>query len=739
MDPRPYPGPRPKQVSDLVRDLRRAQARDRPPTGAGGAGTDPGVSGFGAGRGRAMFLIGAGCSASAGIPLASRVAEMAAYKLAGDYGLPGDWSAISPSRAQAMDALVALVDGKHVPERFRPKSGAAQWGELYNYVFSEHIKHPNEQRDFIAGLVNTEGMDLNWSHACLGELVKQRFVHTVLTTNFDQLVLKGIIRTGIVPVVADGLESLSRISASPKWPQVVHVHGSLHTYELRNSYVSLQETKDDRGLQSLMLAIMKETTVLVVVGYYGGEEGIMKLLQEAARSLRRMVVYWVAFENDYARLSGGARQLLEEGEHKYFILNQGADEFFNKVLGELRVGPPGWIKEPLTVLEQQVGIKRGEDAAGDVGHLISAYTERVRYAARNGRKPADPLTEAIILRSANRFKEAAHLVEQQPDYVNDDALLRLHAESLLSHFNRMPDPDKGILGRAIEELETLLARAAGEHSATDTATDSLGEEGIAGVLNSPPGPTSHGRPRVPLAVSDTEQLIEARRDLYEVLADDRDGILDEAKATQRRDLLAAITRDATMAQDMTEHMRREWAVMEFYKAEASQLRAEQSNHPRDEGAQVDAAKRAKDLDAARLSYETALPILSDIDVERARECKEGLAGALSNLAEIHFEKNTELALARSYLRQAKALFLEVINYSRRNTPGRELAGALENMADVVETSANRQPEEAHTLRNEAVQLLRDAHRLYTELADVENANRMQDRIASVETQVSSTK
>jgi hypothetical protein len=37
----------------------------------------------------------------------------------------------------------------------------------------------------------------------------------------------------------------------------------MHTYELRNSREALRETEDDRGLQTLMLSILRETTVLV--------------------------------------------------------------------------------------------------------------------------------------------------------------------------------------------------------------------------------------------------------------------------------------------------------------------------------------------------------------------------------------------------------------------------------------------------------------------------------------------
>lgn len=670
-----------------------------------------------------MFLIGAGCSKSAGILLASEVAMRATVRLANDYRMPD----ASPGMSET-EALEALVDAEHFPERFHPRSGKPRWGELYSYIFSDHIKHPNEQRDFIGDLVNTEGLTLNWSHACLGELVKRRFVHTVLTTNFDQLVLKGIIRTGIVPVVADGLESLSRISATPRWPQVVHVHGSMHTYELRNSYEALRETREDRGLQSLMLTILKETTVLVVVGYFGGEEGIMRLLQDAARALPRMVVYWIAYEKDYALLSSGAKELLELGEHKYFILNQESDTFFNQLLGELGVGSPGWINDPLGVLQEQGGIKSSDTTSGDVSRLIQAYEERVDHASTYGRKPEKIQVRAIMLRSENRFKEAADAIEAAPEYPGRDDLVRLHAVSLLDHYNRMREQDDTILRAAIEELTELVARSSRKLSAgadpladhgqaasgPDTETDTIGRLGDS--LE-----TAGGRGRIASdLVLDTEALIEARRDLYEVLAEDKDD--------ERRKLAAAISEKAEAAQLHTQATSREWAVMEFYKAESSQLRAEHlKSLPRDGGPQ-DTQPRKDALREARLSFEAALPILSSTDMERARECKEGLAGALSNLAELLLEDDSASADARSYLRQSKALFQEVIDFSRRNTPGRELAGAYENLAALVETTAKHQPGEVHGLQDEAFRLLQEAHDIYASISDTGSATRMQSRI-----------
>jgi hypothetical protein len=375
-------GPRPRKVSHLVEDLLRARGREADGTAARSE------------QGRAIFLIGAGCSASAGIPLASGVAKEAIKHLAKSYEVFHEGNAVA-----ALEALIAI---DKIPSRYRPVNALVPWSKLYAYIFSEHIKHPNEQRDLITRLVGLEDYSLNWTHACLGALVQRRFAHTILTTNFDQLVLKGIFRTGIVPVVADGLESLNRISARPKWPQVVHLHGSMHTYELRNSSTALSETEHDRRLQVMMMSLLKEASVLVVVGYSGGEDGIMTLLQHAADALPRMVAYWVAHESDFSMLTDRAQSFLKNGENKFFILDQSSDDFFNRLVGELGIGAPDWIQNPLQVLKAQAKIKHDENDLSDVARLANNYSTLIDYAMEKGTREATLEGAAAQLRSKRR-------------------------------------------------------------------------------------------------------------------------------------------------------------------------------------------------------------------------------------------------------------------------------------------------------------------------------------------------
>lgn len=620
-----------------------------------------------------MFLIGAGCSASAGIPLAAGVAREAILRIADDYGVVRD----GPG---ADEALVALIAADRVPERYGPVDGVVPWGRLYSYIFTEHMKHPNEQRELISRLIEDKEYALNWAHACLGALVEKRFVHTILTTNFDQLALQGVIRTGIVPVVADGLESLNRISPTPSRPQVVHLHGSMHTYELRNSYAALRETEDDRGLQVMMMSLLKEASVLVIVGYAGGEEGVMTLLQYAAKALPRMVVYWIAYEDDLDLLSDRAKALLATGENKFFILGQKADDFFNQVVGEAGIGAPDWLSDPLGVLQRQADISIDPSAGADVRRLREAYGERVRFAARHGRLDKTPTDLATELRSALRFQDAAAAIEEDEAYPEDSDLLAIHADSLFRHYKRKgSDPEA--LTKAVEEFRLLVER---------TGVD---------------------------RIADVTTYIEALREQSDTLAEDAAEL---AAVFAEIEALAIRVIDGL---DVREHQR-EWSQMTFYLAEAVQAQSEQERRGDDGAATAVRNARKLRLEKARQFYAAALPGLSSTDGNKAKECKEGLGGALIALAE--YEGDGMGAASR--LREAQTLFREVVQWTGMNTPGEQHAGALENLAEAIRSMRSKFNDEAHGSHVDEAQCFEVALGIYETLGDEDSAGRVRNRL-----------
>lgn len=289
-----------KQVSDVVQCLQRGKG-------------DPETDDWGG----AVFLIGAGCSKSAGVPLGREIAATCMVDLAKMYS-NGEFET-----TDAMETKQWLENNGDLEKGLTDKN-------LYGHIFSRHFHDAAAQREVIQAALKASNGKINWAHLCLGQLVSARYAHTVLTTNFEQLVLEGIIRTGLIPVVADGVESLSRISGKPQHPQVVHLHGSLHTYNLRNTIEDMERTGDHLGTTTALCSLFRDSQALIVVGYDGSEPGIMDLLVRAAEYLgSNKSVYWVLHSANPEDLSSMAEKLLEVTQVGGVVLDQDADDFFS--------------------------------------------------------------------------------------------------------------------------------------------------------------------------------------------------------------------------------------------------------------------------------------------------------------------------------------------------------------------------------------------------------------------------
>ena len=314
--------------------------------------------------GSVVFLIGAGCSISAGIPSASDIARSMIYRLANRLC---DSASTAPDDAEA--ALTQLQKNGEI-------AAGVRWENLYGQLFERYFQDPKDQQEIILQAVERSRGQINWAHLCLGELVAQHYAHTVLTTNFDQLVLEGMIRAGIIPVVADGIEALARVSGQPTHPQVVHLHGSLHTYNPRNSGADVRETDKNPAMQRAVYALLQANTLLVVVGYRGNEEGVMSLLISAAKDLRDKVIYWIAHDPDPDALSPQAEQLLGLGRHKYRIPGQDADQFFADIMRGLNLGIPSWMRDPVAALIEGA-VRIAEPSDKDIKAEITRYRSRL--------------------------------------------------------------------------------------------------------------------------------------------------------------------------------------------------------------------------------------------------------------------------------------------------------------------------------------------------------------------------
>ena len=329
--------------------------------------------------GGAVFLIGAGCSASAGVPLASEIAQECAISLYQQY---------SRTRAKSIDATSALNWLRE--KNYLTDRKGATWSEYYSEIFEKHFRSDPQQREIIQRSVAKASGKINWAHICLGELVVQHYVHSVLTTNFDRLILEGILLAGQVPVIADGLEALKRISSRPAMPQVVHLHGSLHAYSPLNSRQAMLAAGRTLSMRGAMFGMLKDTGFLVVVGYAGGEDGVMELLFDASEEFPNLVIYWIFHENDYSKTRVEVRRLLS-GPNKFYILGQDADVFFATLTRALEFHPT-WIAQPFSPLKARHAAVVDNKPSPEIDLAMKGYRRTIDRFKNSDHGKKDPQT-----------------------------------------------------------------------------------------------------------------------------------------------------------------------------------------------------------------------------------------------------------------------------------------------------------------------------------------------------------
>jgi NAD-dependent SIR2 family protein deacetylase len=145
------------------------------------------------------LLVGAGCSDTAGVPLAS-----------------GFVDEIKKRYPQAYD-------------RADKETYAKCMGQL----------GPGERRELIKGYVDSA--QINWAHIAIASLMKEGYVDRVLTTNFDQLVVRACALLGHFPAVYDFAASQLYHSEDIQGNAVIYLHGQSTGFVLMNTDEEVEE------------------------------------------------------------------------------------------------------------------------------------------------------------------------------------------------------------------------------------------------------------------------------------------------------------------------------------------------------------------------------------------------------------------------------------------------------------------------------------------------------------------
>lgn len=223
-----------------------------------------------------MWLLGAGASASAGVPTAMDMVWEFKQQLYVSQKKVSRQAVADLSNPSVRTKLQTYINAmQNIPE-----SGATdEYAALFERVYPSEADRSTYIKALIAGAKPSYG------HLALATLMRERFVRIVWTTNFDRLLDDACARiyetTGSLTTVdLDSPHKAKQAIDDEQWPIEIKLHGDFQSRRLKNTPTELRQ--QDANLRN-MLVDSCERFGLVVVGYSGRDDSVMDALDEVAK------------------------------------------------------------------------------------------------------------------------------------------------------------------------------------------------------------------------------------------------------------------------------------------------------------------------------------------------------------------------------------------------------------------------------------------------------------------------
>ena len=202
------------------------------------------------------------------------------------------------------------------------------------------------RQQFIVECIKEGKGRLNLAHLLMAQLMVNNFVRIVVTTNFDDLLLRALQLYFEFPAVVDP-DSAHTLMINSVFLQVAYLHGRLSSYRQRHTETELRKSMPD--FENFLVSALKDHG-LVVVGYRGGNEAPMNILSKILMNRRAGPgggLFWVSYEREHEKLSEGVQRILRLKD-TYWLPGGDADDFFEKLCASQGIGLslPDFLTDP---------------------------------------------------------------------------------------------------------------------------------------------------------------------------------------------------------------------------------------------------------------------------------------------------------------------------------------------------------------------------------------------------------
>jgi hypothetical protein len=224
-----------------------------------------------------MWQLGAGTSASAGIPTAGDMIWEFKQTLFVTQRRVSPKMVADLSSAAIRAQLQAHIDSSG---KLPPAGAPEEYAALFEAVYCAEA----DRRVYLDSKMS--GAKPSYGHIALATFMRAQLCRLVWTTNFDPLVADACARvydgTGYLTTVAlDGPDVAKQCIDEGRWPVEVKLHGDFRSRRLKNTTDELR--LQDERLRRVLVDSCRRFG-LVVVGYSGRDSSVMDALDEAIQS-----------------------------------------------------------------------------------------------------------------------------------------------------------------------------------------------------------------------------------------------------------------------------------------------------------------------------------------------------------------------------------------------------------------------------------------------------------------------
>lgn len=224
-----------------------------------------------------MWLLGAGASASAGIPTAWDMIWEFKQQLFISQRRVSPQTVADLSNSAIRAHLQAHVDSLG---RLPAPGATDEYAALFETVYPAEI----DRRAYLDAKI--VGAKPSYGHLAIATLMRAQLTRLVWTTNFDPLVADACAKvydgTGALTTVAlDAPDLAAQCIGDGRWPVEIKLHGDFRSRRLKNTNDELRH--QDQRLRRVFVDSCRRFG-LIVVGYSGRDDSILEALEEALES-----------------------------------------------------------------------------------------------------------------------------------------------------------------------------------------------------------------------------------------------------------------------------------------------------------------------------------------------------------------------------------------------------------------------------------------------------------------------